>query len=70
MILGFLVALDLSRTQFAAFKRRSAPLIDMKFKKKYENISTAGTLQEIVIGIKSDKQDDNMNPFAASDLDL
>ena len=39
LIIGFFVYVKFSNTQSAAFYRRTAPLIDKKFRKKYDNIS-------------------------------
>ena len=36
LVIGLFVMIKFSNTQSAAFYRRTAPLIDRKFKKKYE----------------------------------
>lgn len=47
LIVGFAVMVKFSNTQSAAFYRRTAPLIDKKFRKKYEAHEEAGSNREI-----------------------
>jgi hypothetical protein len=47
LIVGSYVMIKFSNTQSAAFYRRTAPLIDKKFRKKYEGHEEAGSNREI-----------------------
>ena len=52
LIIGFFVMMKFSRTQSAAFYRRTAPLIDKKFRKKYEGAEEVGSNREIELGMQ------------------
>ena len=56
LVIGFLVYIRFSNTQSAAFYRRTAPVIDKKFKKKYDNISGesvgAGYTRSVQLGMR------------------
>ena len=45
IIMGFIVYSKFSNTQSAAFYRRTAPIIDKKFRKKYANMGMDGGVQ-------------------------
>jgi len=47
LVVGSFVMIKFSNTQSAAFYRRTAPLIDPKFRKKYEGHEEAGSNREI-----------------------
>jgi len=62
-----------SSTQGAAFYRRTAPLIDKNFKKKYLAVNQEGTgnpkrdLRDIQIGMKKEGKGAQGNAFEESD---
>lgn len=47
LVLGIIAMLKFSETGAGAFYRRAAPLIDPKFRKKYEGAEEAGSTREI-----------------------
>ena len=76
LILGFFVMYNFSSIQQAAFYRRTAPLIDKKFKKKYMNSeafksSGSNDRRGLELGmIRHNKNADTNKIFADSDHDL
>lgn len=56
LFIGFFVYVKFSNTQSAAFYRRTAPLIDKKFRKKYDNVSGestgAGHMRSVQLGMR------------------
>ena len=55
IVIGIVIMRRFSATQSAAFYRRTAPLIDKKFKRKFEALKTRKTAtgREIAIGMRS-----------------
>ena len=51
LIVGKIVMMKFSKTQSAAFYRRTAPLIDKKFRKKYQGAEEVGSHREIELGM-------------------
>jgi hypothetical protein len=76
ILIGFWVMFTFSSTQGAAFYRRTAPLIDKNFKKKYLAVNQEGTgnpkrdLRDIQIGMKKEGKGAQGNAFEESDLTL
>ena len=52
LLVGSAVMVKFSNTQSAAFYRRTAPLIDKKFRKKYEGHEEVGSNREIQLGLQ------------------
>ena len=70
IVVGFFVMIRFSNTQSAAFYRRTAPLIDKKFRKKYQAMENqgAGSKRDIQIGMKQIQQTaESENVFEDSD---
>ena len=53
VVVGWYTMNKFSNTQSAAFYRRTAPLIDKKFKKKYEGHEESGSNREIQLGLQN-----------------
>ena len=70
IVIGIGVMTRFSDTQSAAFFRRTAPLIDKRFRKKYKAIENQGaaTKRDIQIGVKKQsKTAENDNAFESSE---
>jgi len=67
LIVGSIVMVKFSNTQSAAFYRRTAPLIDQKFRKKYEGHEEAGSNREIQLGLQKHNKMRDKDLFAESD---
>jgi hypothetical protein len=52
LVFGFVVMCRFMKTQSAAFYLRTAPLIDKKFKQKYEFQNEMKSSREIAIGVR------------------
>ena len=73
IIVGFFVMIKFSNTQSAAFYRRTAPLIDKNFRKKYKAVESQGTgsARDIQIGMKQSQQTaESENVFEESDQQM
>ena len=70
IVVGSVVMIRFSNTQSAAFYRRTAPLIDKKFKKKYEGHEEAGSKREIEMGLQRLNKMHDKDLFAQSDKDI
>jgi hypothetical protein len=57
-------------TGMGSFYRRAAPLIDPKFKKKYEGAEESGSNREIQIGLQRINKSHDANLFEESDRDI
>ena len=53
-----------------SFYRRAAPLIDPKFKKKYEGAEESGSNREIEVGLQRLNKQHDEDLFAESDRDI
>lgn len=67
LIVGWYTMNKFSNTQSAAFYRRTAPLIDKKFKKKYEGNEETGSNREIQLGLQQFNKLRDKDIFEVSD---
>ena len=67
LIVGSYVMVKFSNTQSAAFYRRTAPLIDKKFRKKYESQNQVGGKREIQLGLQTHNKMHDKDVFAESE---
>ena len=71
-ILGIFLCMKFSNTMTAAYYRRTAPILDKKFKKKYDNAIQSNNPRAIPLGMKRLKKiEDRQHPlFADSNAQL
>ena len=67
LFLGGLVIIKFSTTQSAAFYRRTVPLIDKDFRKKYESDTKEATRRQKQVGVKKHNKLDEQQIFKESE---
>lgn len=67
LFVGSWLMVKFSNTQSAAFYRRTAPLIDKKFRKKYEGHEEVGSNREIQLGLQQHNRLRDKDLFEESD---